>query len=254
MDKRKALDVLNRIFQIIVIYWLVKFLLSLKWYLIWDNIDKFPKAIGLTIFLTVSGLLLGFIIAVPLALFRSNKHSRFLQALASGYVALFRGTPLFVQMSLFYFGLAQFEWVRNSFIWFFIGDALPCAVLVIGLNSGAYACEIFRGALQNVPKGQIEAAMSLGMSKRQSDWLVWVPVALRKSIPQYGNELIFTMHGTALAGLVTINEVFGTAREINNRYYVYFEGMITAAIIYVTLTFCLSLFSRWLERKYLKFS
>ncbi len=253
MTKKQFLTLLNRLIQLAVLFVFVRFLLSLKWHLVWENIDKFPKAIGLTILLTATGLFFGFLIAVPLALIRETRKPRWLAGFADGYVSVFRGTPLLIQLYLIYFGLGQFEFIRASFLWWVLKDPLLCAILAISLNSGAYACEIFRGSLANVATGQIEAAEALGLSQRQTNWLIWIPSALRLSIPQYGNEMIFTMHGTALAGLVTIGEVFGTSLEINSRYYVTYEGMITAAIIYVCLTVILSFIARWLEKRYLSY-
>lgn len=252
MEKKAVLNILNRVIQITVLYLLLRFMFGLNWNVVWESIDRFPRAIFLTCLLTVSGLLLGFVIAVPLALFRQSGRSRILKSLANGYVAVFRGSPLFIQLHLFYYGLGDFEWIRESVFWIILKDPLYTCILVLGLNSGAYACEIFRGALGNTPQGQLEAADALGLSKRQKNWLIWVPVALRQSIPQYGNEMIFLMHGTALAGLVTIMELFGTARYINKSHYTIYEGMISAAVIYVILTIILSYFARWLEKRYLK--
>ncbi len=253
MNKKKFLAILNRVLQISILVLLLQFVLGLKWHLVWENIDRFPHAIMLTILLTISGLLLGFVIAVPLALVRARRKPKWLAWFADFYVMVFRGSPLLVQLFLFYYGLAQFEWVRESILWIVLKSPLYTAILVLGLNSGAYACEIIRGALKNVPRGQLEAADALGLSLRQRNWLLWMPSALRLSIPQYGNEMIFLMHGTALAGLVTIMEVFGTARYVNKSHYTIYEGMIAAALIYILLTIILSFIAKFLENRYLRY-
>lgn len=244
--------ILHRGFQAFILYQLGSFLLGLKWDKIAVVAPKLGSAIWLTIELTVLSLIIGMIIAWPLALLRAKRNPEWLAKLADGFVAVFRGTPLLVQVYLIYFGLAGEAWVRESFLWWFLKDAYNCVVLAFSLNAAAYACEIFRGALVNGGKGEREAAMSLGLSNWQVDWLVWVPASWRRALPQYGNEMIFMMHGTALAGLVTLSEVFGTARDINRKFYLIYEGIITAAIIYIVLTIIISYLSKRMENHFLR--
>lgn len=117
------------------------------------------KLVGIT-------MVAGVIFAIPLALMRNSK-SKCLSLPAFGYIYFFRGTPLLVQLFIIYYGFSQFEWVRNSVLWIVLGDSYWCSVIAFTLNTAAYAGEIIRGAILSVHKGQIEAAISVGMSRFQ---------------------------------------------------------------------------------------
>ena len=253
MRKFKLSWFLNRGFQLLVIGLFAKFLFGLKWHLIIGVLPSLGEAVWLTIQLTVLSLGIGFLLAWPIALLRAKRNPEWLAMLADGYVALFRGTPLLVQIFLIYYGLGGQKWMQNSFLWPIFREPYWCVVIGFSLNSAAYACEIFRGALMNGGKGEREAAKSLGLSAFQTDWLVWVPASWRRALPQYGNEMIFMMHSTAIAGLVTMTEVFGWAKDINGKFYVTYEGLIAASIVYIILTTLLIQISKLMEKYYLSY-
>lgn len=219
--------------------------------LVIDNWPMFAKGVWYTVQLTGLSLLIGFCIALPFGLLRARR-APIASPLINAYVYLFRGTPLLVQLYLIYFGLGQFEFVKESFVWPVLRDAWWCALIAFSLNSGAYATEIIRGAVETTPAGEPEAAKALGMSPRQVRWLILIPSALRRALPQYGNEVVFMLHGSAVASVITIQDILGAARTLNARYYVAYEGYITAALLYMAITFVLVMTFRALERKYLK--
>jgi len=212
--------------------------------------DLFAWGVWTTLHLTVIALAVGFVIAVPAALSITRRGP--LSPLVRGYVYVFRGTPLLVQTYLIYYGLAQFDLVRSSFAWPLLREAWWCAVIAFSLNSGAYSAEILRGAIATTPKGELEGARALGLSERQVTWLVLLPSALRRALPQYGNEVVFMLHGTVVASVITIQDILGVGRTVNAKYYISYEGLLTAAALYMIITYITVRLFRLVEERYLK--
>ena len=152
------------------------------------------------------------------------------------YIYVFRGTPQLVQLFVIYYGLAQFEAVQESFLWAFFKEPYYCCIFAFALNSTAYTAEIMRGGIQGVEKGLLEAAWSVGLTRYQRFRYVTAPLAIRLSLPAYGNELIGLLKSTALASTVTMLEVTGVARTIVAKTFAPYEIFISAAIIYLVLT------------------
>lgn len=211
----------------------------------------FAEGVWLTVQLTLLAVVIGFCIAVPFAIMRTRK-TPIASPLIRGYVYAIRGTPLLVQLYLLYYGMSQFEFIRDSFAWSYLREPWWCALIAFSLNSGAYATEIVRGAIERTPKGQVEAAQALGLRTWLVYALVVLPSALRRAIPQYGNEVVFMMHGSAIVSVITLTDILGAAREFNGRYYVSDEGFYTAAILYGLLTLMIVLIFRAIEGRYLK--
>jgi arginine/ornithine transport system permease protein len=149
-------------------------------------------------------------------------------------------------------GLAQFDWIRGSWAWTYLRDPWWCALIAFSLNSGAYTTEIIRGAVEATPRGELEAASALGLSNRQRDWLVLIPSALRRALPQYGNEVVFMLHGSVIASVITLQDILGAGRTLNARYYLAYEGFVTAALLYMAITFAIVGGFRLIERRYLR--
>ena len=219
--------------------------------LILANWTLFANGVWMTLQLTLLSVIIGFLIALPAGLARARRVP-VAAPLLGGYVYLFRGTPLLVQTFLIYYGLAQFDFVRESWAWAYLRSAWWCALVAFSLNSGAYATEIIRGAVEATPPGEIEAARALGLGRWQADRLVVIPGALRRALPQYGNEIIFMLHGSAVASIITLQDILGAGRTLNARYYLAYEGILTAALLYMAITFCLVGLVRWLEARYLQ--
>lgn len=218
--------------------------------LVLANWQLFARGVWITLELTAIALAVGFLIALPCAFARLRRSRA--APLVGAYVYLFRGTPLLVQTFLIYYGLSQFEWVRESWAWTFLREPWWCAVIAFSLNSGAYGTEILRGALQTTPRGELEAAAALGLSPRQVDFLLLLPSALRRALPQYGNEVVFMLHGSAVASVITLQDILGAGRTLNAKFYLAYEGFLTAALLYMAITFALVLVFRGLERRYLR--
>jgi arginine/ornithine transport system permease protein len=219
--------------------------------LVLANWPLFAEGVWITLQLTVIALAVGFCIALPAGLARARRVP-WASPLINAYVYLFRGTPLLVQTFIIYYGLAQFAWVRDSWAWFFLREPWWCAVIAFSLNSGAYATEILRGAIETTPAGQLEAARALGLSPLQVDGLVLIPSALRRALPQYGNEVVFMLHGSAVASVITLQDILGAGRTLNAKFYLAYEGFLTAAVLYMAITFLIVAIFRALERRYLR--
>ncbi len=222
----------------------------MRFELVFKNWEMFAEGMWVTLQLTGLSVLIGFCIALPFGLIRA-KSNGIGSKLINAYVYAFRGTPLLVQLYLVYYGLSQFEAVRESFVWFILRDAWWCALITFSLNSGAYATEIIRGAVVSVPEGELEAAKSLGMSPFKVNRLVLIPSALRRALPQYGNEVVFMLHGSVVASIITIQDILGAGRTLNARYYLAYEGFLTAAALYMALAFVVVFTFRQLEKRYL---
>ena len=168
------------------------------------------------------------------------------------YIYIFRGTPLLIQIFIIYYGLSQFDWLRESILWNIFKQAYWCAVIAFSLNTAAYTAEIFRGAILQTPKGEIEAAEACGMSRFDQYRHIILPSALRRSIPMYGNEVIFMLHATVLAGVITLVDLFGAAKIINSRHYAPFESYISAGLFYLAITFTIVFIFKLAENHFLK--
>ena len=168
-----------------------------------EHLPKLLKATKLTIQLTFLSLFFGIFVGVFFAIMRTSKN-KILFYISYYYSYVLRGTPLLVQIFIIYFGLAQIEWIRESFLWIFLKEPYSCAILAFTLNTGAYSSEIFRSAFETINKGILEAAKGLGLNKINTFFKIKLPIAIRQSLPAYGNEMILMLKGTSLASTVTL--------------------------------------------------
>jgi len=212
------------------------------------NLPLYFEGLGTTVQLVALSLGCGLALAIPVALLAASRRW-WLRMPATAYIYVFRGTPLLIQMYIIYYGLAQFEAVRESLLWPVLREAWWCALVSFALNTTGYTGEILRGAIANTPHGEVEAARSVGMSQWQIHARIVLPSAFRRALPAYGNEVIFMLHGSALAGVITLVDLFGAARIVNSRHFVPFESFIAAGAFYLGLTFVIAwLFKRWERR------
>ncbi len=205
--------------------------------IIFENIDIYLRGAWITVELVSLSLIFGFIIAVILAVALTTSKNPLITLPIRGFIYFFRGTPLLIQMFLVYYGMGQFEAIKATFLWDYFKEAHFCALFTFALNTGAYTAEIFRGAIVNTPIGEIEAAKAAGMSTALMFRRIILPSSFRRALPAYGNEMIFTLHGTALASVITIVDITGAARIINSRFYSPYEAFLTAGFFYMVITF-----------------
>lgn len=220
--------------------------------LIIEYLPQFVEGLWVTVWLVAWSLVAGFVLSIPLTLVRVYDVP-VASHLSQGYSYLMRGTPLLVQVYLLYFGVAQFEAVRESWAWVLLEDPVNCLILGFSLNTAAYMSEILRGAFRAVPPGEIEAARAFGMSEIRVIRYVTLPNALRRSIPPLSNEVIFLTHASVIASVLSVADILGVGRELNGSYYVVLEGFLTAAAFYALLIGILTVISGLLEKKYAGF-
>lgn len=213
-----------------------------------DNLGLYGQGVLTTIYLVTLSLIAGLVLAVPLAILHTSNNP-----LAYGpvwlYVYIFRGTPLLVQLYLLYYGASQFEFIRESFLWAVLKSPTWCALIAFTLNTAAYTTEMLRGAIETTPHGEIEAARTFGMTQSKIMRRIILPGAFRRALPAYGNEVIFMLHGSAIASVVTIVDLLGAARIVNSRYYTPYEAFLAAGVVYFLMTFVIVFVFRKVEFK-----
>ena len=215
-------------------------------------INSFPKLLSaavITLKLLSVSLIIGLFIGLFFAILRLNKNI-FINRFAYGYSYVFRGTPLLVQIFIIYFGLGQIEYLRSTVLWVILKEPYWCAIIAFALNTGAYTSEILRSAFQTIKPGIIEAGKSLGISNNVIFYKIQIPIAIRQSLPAYGNEIILMMKGTSLASTVTIMDLTGVAKYIISTTFKPIEVFIVAGGIYLFMTFIIHNVIKFLEKKY----
>jgi len=215
-------------------------------------IDNFPRLMSgtwITVQITVVSLVLGLLIAVPAAAMRLARNP-LARLPVQGFMFYFRGTPLLVQLFLVYYGSGQLRDTLDALnLWVWFREAWFCAVLTLTLNTAAYTAEILRGAIQGVPRGEIEAARAVGMSGALLFRRIIMPKAFRIALPAYGNEVVFLLQATSLVSTITLLDLTGVARRVIAQSFAVYEVFITAAIIYLVMVYALVFLFRWVERR-----
>ena len=212
--------------------------------------DSWPiywQGLYTTVWLVAAALVIGLVIAIPIGIARNSKMPLVYMP-AWAFIYFFRGTPLLIQLYLIYYGLSQVISVQGT-LW---QDAWFCALVAFVLNTAAYTAEIVRGSINSMPKGEIEAAKAYGMSSAQAFRRIILPSSLRRALPAYSNEVIFMLHGSAVAGIVTIVDLTGAAKIVNSRYYAPFESYLFAGMFYMVLTFVILWGFRKLEGRWMR--
>jgi len=214
-----------------------------------NSLPKLLSASVITLKLLSISLVIGLFIGLLFSILRLNKNI-FINRFAYGYSYIFRGTPLLVQIFIIYFGLGQIEYLRSTFLWVILKEPYWCAIIAFALNTGAYTSEILRSAFQTIKPGIIEAGKSLGISNKIVFYKIQIPIAIRQSLPAYGNEIILMMKGTSLASTVTLMDLTGVAKYIISTTFKPIEVFIVAGSIYLFMTFCIHNLIKFLEKKY----
>ena len=215
-------------------------------------LNSFPKlliASVTTLKLLSVSLVIGLCLGLFFAVLRI-KNNIILGKIAYGYSYIFRGTPLLVQIFIIYYGFGQVEFIRDSFLWVILKEPYWCAIIAFALNTGAYTSEILRSAFQTIKPGFIEAGKSLGVPNKIIFYKIQIPIAIRQSLPAYGNEIILMLKGTSLASTVTLMDLTGVAKFIISTTFKPIEVFIIAGSIYLFLTFIIHNIIKLLEKKF----
>lgn len=214
------------------------------------TLSFYGEGLVTTVQLVFLSLVIGLILAVPLAIGRGSKR-RWVKMPIFFFTYVFRGTPLLVQLYLIYYGVVFVEGIQDTWLWLILEKPFVPALIAFTLNTAAYTTEIFHGAIKATPRGEIEAARAYGMSYGLMLRRIVLPSAFRRALPAYGNEVIFMLHASAIASVVTIMDLTGAARFVYARFYAPFEAFLFVAAIYLCLTFAILYFFRYLEKRLL---
>jgi polar amino acid transport system permease protein len=231
-------------------------ILPIAMFMRWEWLPTYAQrlidGLGRTVFLLLFSCILGLLLAIPLALAQITG-PRPLAWLANGFCTLIRGTPLLVQLWLLYYGLGSLfpliPWIRESWAWPILREAWPYALLSFTLSYAGYEGEILRGAMLGIPKGELEAARATGMTPFQVLRRVWLPRALLQALPTLSGETVSQLKSTPLAATITIFDVYGVARRVQQDTFIIYEPLLLIALIYCILTGIIVLFFRWLESR-----
>jgi polar amino acid transport system permease protein len=205
-----------------------------------EGLPEILRGAWVTMEVTLAALLLGCFVGLLIGIGRLNPRRKVVYAAATTYLVLFRGTPLLVQLFLWFFGLPRFGIVLPAFV---------CGVVGLGLYSAAYISEIVRGAIQSVDRGQHEAARSLGMSAACAMQCIILPQAFVRMIPPLGNEFISLIKGSALVSLLTIHDLMHEGQKIISVSYRSLEVYLVVALVYLVLTQSMTYLMGRVERR-----
>ena len=208
-------------------------------------------AVPMTLVLTFLSSVIGNSLAVPIAVARLSENV-FVRYPSAIFIFVMRGTPLLAQTYLIYYGLGELlpgSWVQQSFLWPYLREGFWYAVFAFSLNTAGYTGEILRGAIEAVPRGEIEAAKAYGMSSRMIFWRIKLPRAVQICLPTMTGETILLLKATSLASLITVWEVMGTARQIQKVTFRVYEPLLAAGFIYIVLVFILTRVLMIVERR-----
>ena len=208
----------------------------------------FLEGAALTLLISLVGTILGFILALFLATAKiiaptpqDKALGRFLKLffnkLSSIYITIFRGTPMIVQASFFWYGFGLF------------GNALLCGLFVVSLNTAAYIAEIIRGSVNAIDKGQTEGSLALGLSYSQTFIFVIFPQAIKNSMPAIGNEFVINIKDTAVLSVIGIFELFNQTKKITSLHYRQLEAYAIVALIYLILTYSITSILKLIEKR-----
>jgi arginine/ornithine transport system permease protein len=215
------------------------------------TVMEYWGGLATTVQLVFVSLVLGLLLALPLAILRTSRNP-LINAPIWLFTYIFRGTPLLIQLYIIYYGVAQIEGIQQTFWWDIFREAFYPALLAFTLNTAAYTTEIIRGAILATPNGEIEAAKAYGMSWALRMRRIVLPSAARRAVQAYSNEVIFMLHSSAIASVVTLVDLTGAARNIYSRFYAPFDAFLFVALIYMLLTFMLVFGFRKLENYLLR--
>jgi histidine transport system permease protein len=209
--------------------------------------------LAMTLWLLVISCVIGFCIALPLAIARNSRNPAIWGPVWL-YTFVFRGTPLYVQLLIIYTGFYSLDFVRDHVVLAdFFKQGINCTILAFGLNTGAYTTEIFAGAIKDTNFGEVDAARSLGMSQFTMYRRIIIPAALRRALPVYSNEVILMLHATTLAFTATVPDILKVAKDAYAATYNPFASFSIAAVIYLCISFVLIFSFRKAEQHFLAF-
>ena len=204
------------------------------------------EGLKLTVITSLVSIAIGMVIGLFVCLMKMSK-SRILRGISGVYIWIIRGTPMLVQALMVFFGFPQL--IQMTISPNFRMNALTAGIITLSLNAGAYLAEIYRGGIMAVPKGQSEAARSLGLSQAKTMWKVVLPQALKFSIPSLVNQFIITIKDTSILSVIGMAEIVNKAKTYVGSTYVYFATYAVIALMYLVVISILMIISNYIEKR-----
>ena len=202
----------------------------------------------ITLILMLCSLSIGFILAAFFTKCSFSRNKVLKKAIAC-IIFFVRGTPLLVQIFIIYYGLAQFEWIKMSPLWFMLREPMTCAIIAFSLNTACYTSVLMQGVIQSVPKGEILAADAMGMSKWLTFRRIIFPHAFRLFLPMYSNEVIIILKGTSLASTITLLDLMGVTQQLIAETYDTLQFYVEVGAVYLILNVVIMSIFNMLMRK-----
>ncbi len=225
---------------------------SMRWYWLPNYYGALLAGIWKTLLILVVTSFLGFLFAVPLGLVQVTGPKP-LAMLSQGFCTIIRGTPLLLQLWLLYYGLGslfpQIPQIRDSFLWPYLREAWPYAVLALTLSFAGYEGEVMRGAFAGIPYGELEAARAYGMKPFTMLRRIWLPRAVQRALPTLNGEVVLQLKATPLVATITVIDVYAVISKIRQDTYVIYEPLLLLSLIYLCLTGILVVIFRYFENR-----
>ncbi|MGB1236999.1 MAG: ABC transporter permease [Pseudomonadales bacterium] len=226
--------------------------LTLRWEWLPSYSDKILQGLWQTSWLLGLSLILGFSLALPLALLQLLAPKP-IALLVSGWCTLIRGTPLLLQLWLIYYGLGSIfptiPEIRQSELWPILRQAWPYALFTLTISFAAYEAEVMRGAFAAVPKGELEAGRAIGMRPLQVFRRIWLPRAINRALPTLGGEVILQLKATPLVATITMIDLFAVFTKVRQDTFITYEPLLLLALIYMLMASVIALVFKWLEAR-----
>lgn len=220
----------------------------MRFELMYESFFKILEGVPLTLEVVLISTFLGFGLAIVVALMRISDN-KFYSVPAYSFIYVIRGTPLLLQLYFVYYGISQFSFVRESFLWPILREPFWCGIITLTMSTGAYSAEILRGGIQSVSQGYIESGKALGLGRVSLFFRIVMPITIRQALPAYGNELILMVKASSLISIVTLMEITGIARTIISKTYAPVEIFLVAGSIYLFINFVITRLVKYAENR-----
>ncbi|GFN31516.1 amino acid ABC transporter permease [Paenibacillus xylaniclasticus] len=208
--------------------------------IVWDYAPLLARGLLLTVSVSAASIVIGLILGLVVGFGKMSRRPYWSWPM-NGYIHFFRGTPLYVQILIVHFGLVPLVLGRS--------DAVIAAVTALSLNSAAYTAEIYRAGIQSIDRGQREAAISLGLTSWQTMRYIVLPQAVKRMVPAFGNEFIVLVKDSSLVALIAAPEIMYWSNAMRGQYMRVWEPYLTAALLYLVLTYALNKLLVYVERR-----
>ncbi|MDN2662320.1 ABC transporter permease subunit [Psychromonas sp. 14N.309.X.WAT.B.A12] len=217
-----------------------------------DYSNLIYEGLQVTLALLIIGLIFGFIFAIGVALARLSKY-RVIAYPAFLFTSVIRGTPLLVQIYIYYYGLgtlfSHVPWIRGHFLWPYLRDGFWYVAFALIISTAAYLSEVIRGGLLAVPKGEVEAARAYGMTETKALLRVRLPRALYQLAPTLAGETVLLLKSTALASTIAVVDLLGAANQIRSITFEVYKPLLLVAAIYIIATYLIEFIFAQFEKR-----